>query len=601
MFRRILATSGAAALAGTAMVAPATAAPSASRSASTSLGAATSTSTSTITSTTTSTATSKRATPATSPGEPGPGPGTDAGGRRVPAAAQGRIRGTVVAKTKGLSWVRCGPMQCTTVKVPLDYAKPSAGTIELTVSRRPADRRDRRVGVLFTNPGGPGGPAAYTVPVFAQILGRDARARFDIIGVNPRGTGDAPVALCEGKQGQPLPPFPDYAFPVTPQQIATQLSIDAANRALCKQSNPPILRHMSTADSARDIDAVRAALGERRVNYYGISYGSQLGATYSQLFPNRVRAMVIDGTLDPIAWTRGHGDGARTPMTARLGSHLGAQDALMSAIEECERLGARYCAQHKTIRADWASLQKLKTAPIRLGEDASITYDTVVALTLGGLYDPEGVPEVLSMINALATMAKAGVAPPAPVAARAQAAYDAVVRRDAINRRTRLGYNPPAPPEKDPEATPMYMATFTGVVCADAVQPSDPQAWVRGAAAADRHAPGFGSLWTWSSSICAGWPVSSPGAYRGSFTQRAAGGLLIMSSTHDPATPYSGALTMRRLRADSRLVTVPGWGHGVQDTSGCASAIRHDYLVSGVLPRRDRTCAHDHPLFTRLG
>ena len=94
--------------------------------------------------------------------------------------------------------------------------------------------------------------------LLGEAVGRDARARFDIIGVNPRGTGDAPVALCEGKQGQPLPPFPDYAFPVTPQQIATQLSIDAANRALCKQSNPPILRHMSTADSARDIDAVRA-------------------------------------------------------------------------------------------------------------------------------------------------------------------------------------------------------------------------------------------------------------------------------------------------------------------------------------------------------
>lgn len=521
----------------------------------------------------------------------------------MPAAVQGRIRGTVVAKTKGLTWVRCGPAQCTTVKVPLDYAKPSAGTIELTVSRRPADRPDRRVGVLFTNPGGPGGPAAYTVPVFAQLLGRDARARFDIIGVNPRGTGDDQLALCEGKPGQSFPDFLTFAFPTNAEQIAAQLAYDAANRALCKSSNPPILSHMSTADSARDIDAVRAALGERRVNYYGISYGSQLGATYSQLFGNRVRTMVLDGTLDPVAWTTGHGDGARTPMTARLGSHLGAQDALMSAIDECERLGPRYCAQHKTIRADWQSLQKLKTEPIKIAEDAFITYDIVVALTLGGLYDPEGVPEVLTMINAFATMAKAGVTPPPATVARARAAYQAVVHRDEVNRRTRLGYNPPPadPPKDEPAPAPMYMASFTGVVCADATQPSDPQAWVRGAAAADRLAPGFGSLWTWSSSICAGWPFPNAGAYRGPFTKRAAGGLLIMNTTHDPATPYSGALQMRLLRPDSRLVTVPGWGHGVQDTSGCASRIRHDYLVSGVLPKRDRTCAHDHPLFTRLG
>lgn len=594
MFRRFLAVSGAAALVSSAMVAPAAAAPPSSvpRSAPHTVPQAV-----------------PEAVPQALPqdaarlvaGEPNPGAGTDSSGRGVPAAVQGRVRGAVVAKTKGLTWVRCGAAQCTTVKVPLDYAKPEGATIELTVSRRPADNPNRRIGVLFTNPGGPGGPAAYTVPTFAQILGRDARARFDIIGVNPRGTGDDAAALCEGKPGQPMPDFAPFAFPTNAEQAALQLSIDAANRALCKQANPAILSHMSTGDSARDLDAVRAALGERRINYYGISYGSQLGATYSQLFGHRVRTMVVDGTLDPVAWTRGHGDAARTPMTARMGSHLGAQDALMSAIEECEDLGPRYCAQHRTIRADWASLQKLKTAPITLGEDAFITYDTVVALTLGGLYDAEGVPEVLSMINAFATMAKAGVQPAPQAVARARSAYQVVLRRDEVNRRTRLGYNPPPVPEKDPEPTPMYFAAFTGVLCADAVQPSDPQAWVRGAAAADRRAPGFGSLWTWSSSICAGWPFTSPGAYRGSFTRPAAGGLLIMNPTHDPATPYSGALQMRLLRSDSRLVTLNGWGHGVQDTSGCASAIRHNYLVSGVLPSRDRTCAPDHPLFTRLG
>ncbi|MDO5710366.1 MAG: alpha/beta hydrolase [Micrococcales bacterium] len=519
----------------------------------------------------------------------------------MPAAVQGRLRGTVVAKTKGISWVRCGAAQCTTVQVPLDYAKPAAGTVDLTVSRRPADNPKGRIGLLFTNPGGPGGPAAYTVGTFAQVLGRDARARFDIIGVNPRGTGDDQPALCEGKPGQKVPDDPGWVFPTNAAQVTAQLAIDAFNRGLCKNSKPAILSHMSSGDSARDIDAVRAALGERRINYYGISYGSHLGATYSQLFPRRVRTMVVDGTLDSVAWTTGRGDAARTPMTARLGSQLGAQDALMSAIGECERLGPRYCAEHKTIRADWAQLRKLKTAPIKLADDFYITYDVIVALTLGGLYDPEGVPDVLTMIHMFATMAKEGSTPAKQSVTQARLAYQVVQHRDEVNRRTRLGYNPPAAAEEEePPATPMYFASFTGVVCDDGVGPADPQAWVRSAAIADRKAPGFGSLWTWSSSICAGWPFHSTGVYRGSFTKRAAGGLLIMNSTHDPATPYSGALKMRLLRPDSRIVTVPGWGHSVQDTSGCASRVRRDYLISGALPKRDRTCAHDHALFTRL-
>lgn len=530
---------------------------------------------------------------------PGPGAGRDSNGRAVPAAVQGRLKGTVVAKTGGISWVRCGPMQCTTLKVPLDYANPKAGTTTLTVSRRPADKPDQRIGLLFTNPGGPGGPAAYTVPTFAQILGRDARARFDIIGVNPRGTGDADLAVCEGKPGQDAPPMPNFVFPTNAEQVAVQLANDAYNRKLCTQSKLPILSHMSTGDSARDLDAVRAALGERQINYYGVSYGSQLGATYSQLFPSRVRAMVVDGTLDPIAWTKGHGDAAYNPMTMRLGSGEGAHEALMAAIDECERLGADYCAEHKTIRADWESLDKLKTKPIDLGEGFAITYDIVVAMVLGGLYDPEGVPDVLSFISMLAQMTEAGPNPPAQVKAQTKLAYQAVERRDEANRRNRLGYNPPRF-DDEPQMTPIYFAPFAGVVCDDGIQPSDPQAWPAAAARAERRAPGFGPLWTWSSSICAGWPFHSPGAYRGPFTKRAAGGMLIMNSTHDPATPYSGAQQMRLLRSDSRLVTVPGWGHGVQDTSGCASRIRHDYLVSGVLPKRDRTCKHDHPLFTKL-
>lgn len=543
------------------------------------------------------------AAPASAPSARGARSGDrDSTGRLVPAAVQRTAVKNAVAATNGIKWVRCGGMQCATLTVPRDYDNLKAGTVDLDVSRRPADAPDRRIGVLVTNPGGPGVPAAFTTPLFAQIVGREVRARFDIIGINPRGTTMEQPAMCIGTAGQQTPPIPEGMFPTTPAQAQAQLAMDAFNIALCRKENPPILRHMSTGDSARDIDAVRAALGEKSINFYGVSYGSQLGATYSQLFGSRVRTMVVDGTLDPVAWTGGRrGEGATTPVTTRLGSHVGAQTALMSAIAECERVGPRYCAEYKTIRQDWADLQKLADKPIQIAEGWSLTWDMVVAMVLSGLYDYEAVPDVLAMIHQIKLVADAGPNPPQPAQARAQAAYTKVLKRDQANRKNRLAYDPPVVPTPGEEQpTPLYFASFTGVVCDDAIQPKNPQTWVSAAAAADRAAPGFGSLWTWSSSICAQWPFHSPGALRGKFDKPAAGGMLILNTTNDPATPYAGALAARRTRPDSRLITVPGWGHAVLDTSGCASAIRNRYLISGTLPAIDQQCSQDHKLFSAL-
>ncbi len=587
MIRRLLATTGAAALVVTGAV-PALA-----------VGAATSTAPTAAPAAAAAGAVGAVAAPSPDSGRDG---SRDTTGRLVPAAVQRQVTGQVVATTEAVKWTRCGGAQCATVTVPLDYANPGGGTVDLDVTRRPADTRDpkQRLGILVTNPGGPGTPAAFTVPLFAQITGREVRNRFDIIGINPRGMTNAAPALCTGTEGGQMPPTLEALFPTTPAQVQAQLAYDAYTIALCRKDNPAILRHMSTGDSARDIDAVRAALGEQDVNFYGVSYGSVLGATYSQLFPSRVRTMVVDGTLDPIAWTGGRrGEGATVPMTTRLGSHLGGQKALMSAIAECERLGEAYCAEHKTIRQDWQTLRKLAGTPISLGEDFSLTWDLVVAIVNSGLYDYEGVPDVLGLIHQLSLLAQSGGNPPQAVQAKAYAAYTKVMARDAANRKSRLAYDPPAPVE-EPAPTPMYFAGFSGVVCDDGVHPRDPQAWVRAAASADRVAPGFGSLWTWTSSVCARWPFHSPGAVRGTFDKPAKGGLLILNTTNDPATPYAGAHAARRLRADSRLVTVPGWGHAVLDTSGCATRIRTRYLVSGRLPGGDVTCAQDHNLFQRL-
>lgn len=508
--------------------------------------------------------------------------------------------------TPKLTWTRCGPMQCATLDVPLNYARPQDGTITLSVSRRPADRQEGKLGVVFTNPGGPGAPGTMSVPLFASVLGRTVRQKFDIVAVDPRGTGGSDLAVCEGRAGEKVPERKAPVFPTTPEEVAAQLVFDRFVRDVCARNDPRILRHITTANSARDMDRVRAALGQAKINYYGVSYGSMLGSTYAAMFPRRVRTVTVDGVLDPVAWTSGRGNtGATTPMTTRINSHVATYETLMSAIAECERNGPSFCEEDETIRADWAELtESLRAEPLDLGGGVVITYDLVVALVAGSLYDPEGIPDALQFIHLLAEWTRnpptAATPPAVRTAARARLkrTHDKVVARDEANRRNRIAYDPPAPDAQ--EFPPAFYLGFEATVCNDAKQPKDPQAWVRAARSADAVAPGFGSMWTWSSSLCAGWPFTGTSAYRGPFDVKPANGMLIMSTVHDPATNYTGAKALRRLSPGSRLVTVDGWGHATLDVSGCASWLRTKYLTTGALPARDTTCAPDHPLFTSL-
>lgn len=534
------------------------------------------------------------ATPAPTPSPTGP----------VPAPAPTTTPAPPPAKAP-ITWRRCGSMQCGTLDVPLDHADPRKGTITVAISRRPADDQKRKLGVLFVNPGGPGGSSVTAVPMFAQILGRDVRARFDLVGVDPRGVGGSDLAICEGVKGETMPTT-DVMFPWRAQQAPQFLAANEFLRHLCRTSKPRILPHMTTAEVARDMDLVRAALGQKKLNYYGVSYGSYLGATYANLYPRNVRTMVIDGVLDPVAWATGRGNEARSiPVTTRLRSDIGAQESLMSAIAECEAVGPTACREHDTIRDDWAAVSgrmRDKVVTVTPGDEGTeLTYDLLIAMTLGSLYDPEAIPDLLALVHEFRVAADDPAAKKTKPAASLTRAYAKVVERDRRNRKERIGYDPPTPEPPEEEAPPTWSPMFEGVVCGETRNPTDPAAWIRAGAMADRRAPGFGPLWTWASSVCPGWPAKGARAYTGPFTARPAGGLMVMTTAHDPATPFSGARAMHAMSPGSRLVTVPGWGHATLDVSGCASKTRNDYLLSGRLPATDRICRPDHPLFTDLG
>src|SRR5581483_9435533 len=195
------------------------------------------------------------------------------------------------------------------IQVPLDYGNPSGPKISLVMARRLADDQAHRIGSLFVNPGGPGGPSAQFVSAAARLLGKVVQQRFDVIGVDPRGIGKSDRVVCQAQPGGPsLPPYPPEAFPRGPNQVAGWLAYDEAEKNMCAKGGNAILDHMTTADTARDMDLIRQAVGDSQLSYYGISYGTMLGSTYAAMFPTHVRAMILDGVLDPVQWTTGRFD-----------------------------------------------------------------------------------------------------------------------------------------------------------------------------------------------------------------------------------------------------------------------------------------------------
>lgn len=534
--------------------------------------------------------------PTSSPTQPAAGTAGSQTSSKAAAAREAMANPTI-------RWQRCGPgLQCGEITVPLDYADPSKGTMVVNLSRRPADQPSNRIGSVFINPGGPGGSSVDAVPSFADSLGPQVRQRFDIVGVQPRGLTDADPAVCTPTT--PPPTTPEYEFPFLPSQQRRYLEFTKWLQASCAQNEPRVLDHMSTASTARDLDQVRRAVGDPKLTYYGGSYGSFLGATYANLFPDKVRAVAVDGVLDPVAWTTGAGNQATTqPVTERLGSHLGAQEGLMAAIAECERVGPQLCPQAPTIRQDYKDVtSKLRAgAKVSLGE-LDLTYDKVMGILLAILYDYESVPIGLSFISDVQDLLvppTAGERRPAALQRNALASYQEAKRRADRVRDRGTDLLPTQWNEDFPEDSGLPV-TFQGVLCSDSVNPTDRNAWLPASVRTDRQAPGFGPRWLWSSAACAGWPGSDPGAYRGPFTKKPANGLLVLSTRYDPATPLSGAKALRAMSPGSKLVIGELWGHGTTRVSTCVDEIRTRYLLTGALPADDVTCQPDHPLFTRL-
>lgn len=506
----------------------------------------------------------------------------------APDLATGGVRAPVPV----LTWADCsdelGPgIECATAMVPLDYDRPDGETIELALARDPADDPARRIGSLFVNPGGPGVSGVEVVPAIPFIVEPEVTARFDVIGVDPRGVARSAPVLCFADHTEQdefyaaQPPFP------VGTEIPAWLRLYKAYTDSCARNAGPVIDHVSTANFVRDLDLLRQAVGDPGFTFLGYSYGTQVASTYAAMFPRRVRALVLDGVLDPVAWSTGTGaEGALVPVSTRIKSAQGASETLGAFFRKCAAGGPDACAladpgasaaalSRKYDRLARALLQRPVALPQEDGTTLDLTYALLVVTTLGELYDPATWPSLAELLQA-AYEARLGPATGAATARSTASAQLAAVRARFAE-----------------DEEPVYDSGFDAVTCADSVNPRSPLAWPVNAALQDARFPYFGSPWTYSTQACATWPGHDSDRYLGPYDKRTAKPVLVVGTRYDPATRYQNAQAVARRLPGARLLTLDGYGHTSLFSSDCIDGYTADYLLTGALPAAGTVCEPD--------
>jgi pimeloyl-ACP methyl ester carboxylesterase len=493
--------------------------------------------------------------------------------------------GTGSAAVPKLHWGSCaaeGPdleaFQCATAVVPLDYDKPKGRQITLALARLPASDPGRKLGSLFLNPGGPGGSGVdFLFGAGPFLYSDEVRARFDLVGFDPRGIIRSTPLRCYDTFDEAIADLAPFQFPVTRAEERVWIQSDRALARACAEHAGRILDHMSTANVARDMDLLRRAVGDAKLTYAGYSYGSYLGSTYANLFPGKVRALVVDGVLDPVAWSTGRGDQARTlPFSTRLRSAKGAYQTLQEFLRLCDAGGPNCAFSEGNPKRRFDRLaRRLLREPVEFTDPASgevilVTYAELIGTTLGVLYDPAVWPEWAEILQALDELTR-------PQAAAADL--------QALRARLGAGFQQ--------EDYPNFVEGFPGVACSETHNPANIGAWPRAARAQDRQFPYFGRPWTWFSSVCEPWPGWDDDHYDGPWNHRTANPVLVVGNLFDPATPYHGAVTVDRLLPRSRLLTLAGWGHTSLFTSACIDAHVSTYLLTTRVPPKGTVCQPD--------
>ena len=328
---------------------------------------------------------------------------------------------------------------------------------------------------------------------------------------------------------------------------------------------------MSTADVARDMDLLRRAVGDPRLTYLGVSYGSFLGNTYANLFPGRVRALVIDGAFDPRLWSSGR---------SIESDRIEPQQVFDEALRLCD-LPESSCAFSSPggSQARWRALaNQIRREPVVVDPEFTYTYDLLIADAANYMYEPDLWPDYFTFLDGIADAALGERRPGAALTA----AHDRLARQLQAP-----GHEADYPNGFD---------AFYGNVCADAEFPRRLDTYRAVGEYAERGSR-IGPRWWWLFAGCAEWPAA-PDRYVGPWTARTSAPVLVVGNHYDAGTGYDGAQASARLLPNSRLLSYAGWGHVGYLRSDCITAYVNRYLLSGSLPPRGTVCPANPNPFT---
>ncbi|SDN46841.1 alpha/beta hydrolase [Allokutzneria albata] len=438
---------------------------------------------------------------------------------------------------------------CGTLAVPLDHARPSGSKINLMVLRRAASKPAERIGSVLINPGGPGADGLLLATIPSVLFPSTVPERFDLIGFDPRGVGRSnPLQCFTTQESADALRARMTQVPATDQQIKSTMDAYAEYGRGCGKVGGPIIEHLSTEDTARDMDLLRAALGEQKLTYVGLSYGTLLGATYANLFPGKVRAMLLDGAVDPSLRTN---DGLRYDRERALAF----EHALTAFLKRCKEEGPKCAFSEGDPRAKFDAIrERLRKGggPITLSQFVAKVGDALEKIPLSGPVDLAKLATELQQLH---------TAPEQYVAERTADA-----------------------PYKDHDA-------FYGINCSDKPLPRTPSLVPTTATAWERDAPTFGRRQAFHDFVgCAHWPVTAKKVYRGPWNAKTAAPVLVIGIYNDPATSYTFSKRMAAQLGNARLLDVDAFGHTSLGSSTCVDSAAEKYLTNGELPAPGLVC-----------
>jgi len=494
-----------------------------------------------------------------------------------------------------VAWHRCaagsaaemaGGFLCATVAAPLDYRNPSGPKIKLAVVEHVATG-SAHPGAIFFNPGGPGGEGTVQLPSWIGFFPKALLREYDIVSWDPRGVGASTGVKCFPSEAAESAFLGKYAspFPVGRRQQAAYIRRWREFGKICAARNGALLRHISTADTARDLNLLRQDLGQAKLNYLGISYGTFLGATYANLFPRQAGRLVLDGNVAPEAWTNGGRPNPRLSVFLRIGSDTGAARTLAAFLRICGQRSTQDCAfsagSPAATRAKWdALLARLRRAPINVG-GAPVTYVEVVT----------SLSNALDFVQPHITPVTGGSFPGWSQAAQ-------LLQQVWMARNASTGASPGTRAAAAVAAAQPYtgLEQYYSIACNEA--PSPPASAFAGLQHLVLRRSGvIGLPDLWTDEPCATWPVRQAGTYDGPWNAPTSP-ILVIGNTTDPSTPLHNAIAMTRQLANARLLVVHGYGHTtLLNPSTCAGNYMTAYFQTGALPPKGTVCPQNLPPF----